>query len=270
MQTPILRSLALVTVGNAALAGRDVSAFWPGAKLLEFYKSIEFLVERDKAYGQLAADPLEWFAKLKKAGCRGLKLHSAPMHQSDPEKPKHERMMVGLVGGGPRWIIEVVHAGHTEAWEGFDRVGDQNDPQQRVWDSAYILQTESMQWDGFESDVETWIDAMRRALTDIEALARDLPGEPFADEYKTARAALDTGATTYPGFDFVKLTSLDLQARKLLAASVEGWKFGLTGSWNDVEPGMGLGLRYAQTSDNLFTTIRRALSIVANSTYPPR
>ena len=49
MQLPILRSLALVAVGNAAMAGRDVSAFWPGDPLFRYTKSLDFMTPRERA-----------------------------------------------------------------------------------------------------------------------------------------------------------------------------------------------------------------------------
>lgn len=271
MQTAILRSLALVALGNAALAGRDVSAFWPRSELLRFYKEIIFLIPKGQGdYRPVASDPLAWFAKLGALGCRGLRLHGAPMQQHEGERPQSERMMVGLVGGGPRWLIEAVYEGRSELWEGHDRTGDRNDPQQRIWLGAYLMLGET---DALDKEAVRGVAAatapVRAGLLELAALARELPGAAhFAEVFDNGSAAFDDAATRYPGLDFLELTTLEPAARRLLTAIAHGWAFGAMGSWNDVVVPPELRARYETGSENLFRAMQRALLAIANSTYP--
>lgn len=268
MQTNILRSFALVTVGNAALRGRDVSRFWPGLPLLRYYKAIEFLIARgNENYIPVAADPLTWFDKLKVMNCRGLRLHTAPMQQREGNAPQKERMLVGLVGGGPRWLIEAVQPARAEIWEGFDRMGDRNDPDQKLWRSAYLMLGATEQQDDADRDVAAAEGEVRTALIAIDALAHDIPGAPFAADFAKALDALDGATPDYPGLDFLDLTDLDADARRLIAASAQAWVFGAMGSWNDLSVSEELSARYEETSEALFLALQRAVTAAANSSY---
>src|SRR5262249_34253358 len=103
VQTNILRSVAFTAIGNAALAGRDVSAL-NRSKLLQFNKTIDFVVRSEDGDESVASSPVEWFGWLKAQGCAGLRLHNAPMEQRPGRVTSiPERNLVGFVGGGPRW-----------------------------------------------------------------------------------------------------------------------------------------------------------------------
>jgi hypothetical protein len=268
MQTNILRSFALVAVGNAALRGKDVSAFWPDSALLKYYKQIEFVIPRGgDEYTPVAPDPLAWFATLKKLGCRGLRLHNAPMEQKPGIGPLEERMMVGLVGGGPRWLIEAVMPTRCEVWEGYDRLGDREDPDQRIWLCGYLMLGEAEPQNDADRDVAGATVDVRSALADIEAFARDFPGAPFAENFAGARATLEGAASTYPAIDFLDLTDLSPDARRLIAAAAEAWVFGAMGSWNDIGVDAAQKQRYDATSEALFNALTRAVIAAANSSY---
>jgi hypothetical protein len=268
VQTNILRSIALVAVGNAALGGRDVSAFWPGSALFRHYKHTDFLIARGgDEYIPVAPDPLAWFAKLKAMGCKGLRLHTAPMQQREGIGPQKERMLVGMVGGGPRWLIEAVQPARAEIWEGFDRLGDREDPEQKIWRGAYLMLGASERQEDADRDIAGADSDVRTALIAIEALARDIPGAPFADDFANAIDALDGATPSNPSLDFLNQTELGADARRLLAALAQGWVFGAMGSWNDIGVGEDLGARYEETSEALFLALQRAATAVANSTF---
>lgn len=268
MQTNILRSFALVAVGNAALRGKDVTAFWPGAALLQFYKQIEFVIPRGgDQYTQVAPDPVAWFAKLRDLGCRGLRLHNAPMEQRQGIGPQSERMLVGLVGGGPRWLIEVVMPSRCEVWEGYDRLGDKEDPERRIWLCGYLMLGEIEPQDDADRDVAAASAEVRAALTDIEALAREIPGAPFAEDFAGASATLDGAVSSYPVIDFLSLTALSPDAARLISAAAEAWVFGAMGSWNDIGVADALKARYDSTSEALFHALSRAVCVAANASY---
>lgn len=267
MQLPILRSLALVTVGNAALAGRDVSGFYPGDALFQYSASLDFMTPREKGpLSHVASGPVDWFEKLKKRECRGLRLHNSPMKQNQKLGHIDERLLVGMVGGGPRWLVETVYPERSELWEGFDRIGDQKALDQKTWLSAYILLGEAASAERMDTDIAGASIDLRDALISIEDVARAIPGGRFVDAFAGARATLDGQDLPYP-LDFLQFTFVAPDARRLLNATGKAWVFGAMGSWNDVMPDAALKPRYDSASQTLFAALQRAVLVVANSTY---
>jgi hypothetical protein len=267
VQLPILRSLALVAVGNAVLGGRDITGFWPDDPMFRYTSSLDFLTPREGGpLKHVASGPPSWFEKLAARGCTGLRLHNAPMQQNQKLGHIQEHVLVGLVGGGPRWLIEPVYGDHSEVWEGFDRVGDQNAPDKKIWLSAYILIGEAEPTDPVDTDVAGASATLRDALISIETVARAMPGAPFADQFVAGRRALD-GHDSEPAPDFVRFTQLTPEATRLLQAAGRAWVFGGMGSWNDIAPEAGLKPSYERASKSLFAALQRAVLVVGNSTY---
>ena len=175
-------------------------------------------------------------------------------------------MLVGLVGGGPRWLIEPVYDDFSELWEGFDRLGDKNAPDKKIWMSAYVLLGEAEAPARVEANVQAASAALRAALVDIEALARRLEQTSFAEAFVGARAALD-GETTGVALDFLQHADLEPDATRLLFAIGRGWVFGAMGSWNDLAVEPSLKAAYDATSEALFRALNAGVLAVANSSY---
>lgn len=267
MQVPILRALAIVATGNAALAGRDVSGFYPGDPLFRFTASLDFLTPSDAgALKSVAHGPADWFQKLKKRECRGLRLHNAPMQKNQKLGHIDERMLVGMVGGGPRWLIEPVYPDRSELWEGFDRVGDKNAADKKIWLSAYILIGEAESARSVDTNIKGAAMDLRDALLSIEAVARQMPGAPFADVFVAARETLEGKELPYP-LEFLHFAQMKPEAERLLKAAGRAWVFGAMGSWNDVGVDAALKPRYESASKVLFDALARAVLVSANSTY---
>ena len=268
MQVPILRALAMVAVGNAALGGRDISGFYPDDPLFRFTESLDFLTPSDAGpLKGVARGPADWIEKLKKRRCRGLRLHNSPMQQKG-QKLGHidERLLVGMVGGGPRWLIETVYPDHSELWEGFDRVGNKDAPNKKIWLSAYVLIGEASSAANVDTNIKAASTDLRDALLNIEAVARAMPGAPFADIFAAARSALEGQDLPYP-LELLQFTQMKPEAQRLLKAAGRAWVFGAMGSWNDVVPEASLKARYESASQTLFAALQRAVLVSANSTY---
>mgnify|MGYP001157463013 FL=1 len=267
MQVPILRALAMVATGNAALAGRDVSGFYPGDPLFRFTASLDFLAPSDAgALKSVAHGPADWFQKLRKRECRGLRLHNAPMQKSQKLGHIDERMLVGMVGGGPRWLIEPVYPDRSELWEGFDRVGDKNAADRKIWLSAYVLIGEAESAQSVDTNIKGAAMDLRDALLTIEAVARQMSGAPFADVFVAARETLEGKDLPYP-LEFLHFAQMKPEAERLLKAAGRAWVFGAMGSWNDLVPEPALKPRYEAASKTLFSALQRAVLVSANSTY---
>lgn len=267
VQLPILRTLALVAVGNAALRGRDVGGFWPNDPMFQYTASLDFMTPREnRNLAHAAAGPERWFAKLAQRRCNGLRMHCAPMREDPKLAGVPDYALVGMVGGGPRWLIEPVYGDHSELWEGFDRIGDKDAADKKVWMSAYVLIGEAQSAPKVDADLRGASLDLRAALTAIEKVARAMPGAPFAEAFAGARAALeDKGGPPAP--DFVRFTTMKPEAVRLLRAAGGAWVFGAAGSWNDLKPDAAVKARYQQTTRDLFTALQRAVLSIANSTY---
>lgn len=268
MQMPVLRAVAMTAVGNAALAGKDVSAFSKSG-LWRFNKSVKFVLPRGGlADDQVARDPVAWFAWLAANGCRGLRLHTAPMEQQ-PGRLNHinERMLVGFVGGGPRWLIEAVEQGASKLWESFDRIGDRNEADHRIWLTTFARLAETAPQDLADANVVAARAELETALADISALAHKFESGPFSRIFDESLTVLRGGELTPASIDFIDLTELDDEARRVLVVCQEAWVFGGMGSWNDTGPGSDLNEDYERTSEALFQALVRGLTAVANSSY---
>jgi hypothetical protein len=154
-----------------------------------------------------------------------------------------ERMLVGMVGGGPRWLIEPVYPDRSELWEGFDRVGDKNAADKKIWLSAYILIGEAESARSVDTKIKGAAMDLRDALLSIEAVARQMPGAPFADVFVAARETLEGKELPYP-LEFLHFAQMKPEAERLLKAAGRAWVFGAMGSWNDLAPDAALKPRY--------------------------
>ncbi len=267
MQVPILRALAMVAVGNAAINGKDVAGFFPGDPMFQYSASLDFMTSRDGGDLRRVSDnPADWFGKLKARQCKGLRLHNWPMRQNQKFGHIEERLLVGMVGGGPRWLVETVYPEHSELWEGFDRIGDQKAADKKIWKSAYILIGEAASAERVDLGEKAAEIDLRDALISIEGVARAIPGAPFADVFVAARETLGGKDLPYP-LEFLRYTEMKPEMQRLLKAAGRAWVFGAMGSWNDVGVDAALKRRYESASKALFSAVQRAVLVTANSTY---
>lgn len=133
MQGPIAQTLALAIHGNAALRGIEVHDFFPSHSTCTFCKSVSFVLldlEGDEwRLRPFAASPQDWILRLRNAGATGFVVLWESLH--DPRIT--DRESVGFVGGGGRWLIEVLLPRSAELWEAAWEAGDANDPGKRIW-----------------------------------------------------------------------------------------------------------------------------------------
>ena len=259
----------LTAPGNRYLASHDITGFWPDAPTFKFMALCEFRTlpasgKDADDYPLRATDPMSWFTSLK-PWCKGLRLHytesvRGPHQQSDTR----DRMLVGFVGGGPRWLIEAAGQDRSELWQGFHRFGERGDA--KPWLCTNILQAEIDPADSEPVELHVALSDLRTVLPEIEAYARDEGYANFADCFASASQALASKTVEdtpwlpdirrYPGFS-------DAQLRVLQAVN-HAWVFGGMGSWNDLGAG---GERYDSLSERLFAALNDSIAGLANSTY---
>jgi hypothetical protein len=269
MQGPIAQALALTAVGNAALRGADVAAFWPDAAVFHFSRACEFRRVDLSGDRLIAADPLAWFETLRGVSS-GLRLHNTPRAPEPGQTlPVEECMLVGFVGGGPAWIIEAVGAERSTLWQGFDRLGDRTDPNQKIWLHAYLLVGETAPQDFSAAPLTVMTEALFDVLEEIEALARIIKAESFAECFRAAREALATKQIAPSPImdDFTRYAGFDLAQQRMLQAIGQAWVFGGMGSWNDIVAPTEHAADYDRLSEQLFRALNDAICALANSTY---
>jgi hypothetical protein len=260
--------VALTIVGNAFLKNISVGGFWPDSPVFQFCRSVRFIASAAEPHAGIgkvvAADPVEWFCQLRDT-TRGLRLRA--LTRNDPSR---DRIFAGLVGGGPRWIIDAVrNDGMVQCWEGQWQVIESEPHDDRIWTVAY--------WKLSEQDVSARPD---RSMADVsadlsEALAQIAEfatrcGSHFS-KYFTAALDVLNGQD-----DEVSVRRLDpahllgTTAQRLLSACQTAWVFGAMGSWNDGAYGGEFGPEGDRLSDHLFGLLQEAVAVSANSTFPCR
>lgn len=272
MNGHIATAVAIVCAGNQYLAGKDISGFWPDARVFTFMKLIEFRTPPASGkdtddYPLVAADPVAWFETLK-PWCKGLRLHNtAPTRGPDQQLNTPDRMLAGFVGGGQRWFIEAASEITSEMWEPFHRLGDRNDPERRIWLCTHILQAKvqraELDADAAALELDKTIARFRAALVDIEAYARKEKIDNFADIFRDSIALIDAGKPEAEQGDMACFTGFSPQQAAIFEACSRAWVFGGMGSWNDI----GGGPDYDRVSQALYETINDTVASLASSTF---
>lgn len=271
MNGHIANAVALVCAGNRFFMGENIESFWPDAPVFVFMKLVEFRHKPTSGkdeddYPLVAADPMEWFENLK-PWCHGLRLHNVPPTRGpDQQLDVPDRMLAGFVGGGQRWFIEAAGDAESEIWEAFHRVGDQKDPERRIWKCTHILQGKApraaMDVDA-ATRLEDAVAAFRKALVHIETYARDEKYDNWAEIFNEAIAVIDAGKPTIEQGDMDRYTGFSDNQAAINEACSRAWVFGGMGSWND----LGGGERYDRVSQALYETLNACIAALANSTF---
>ena len=266
MQGPIAQALALTCVGNAYLRGEDVAGFWPDASVFRFSKSCDFREVDGDRDELIAADPLAWFETLRSR--RGLRLHTAPRPRGPQQTiPISERQSVGFVGGGPAWIIEAAGAERSALWQGYDRLGDRNDPQQKIWLNTYLRSAETLPATHRQMTLPDASRALNQALVEIETMAR-LVAPAWSETFIAAREILNTEKPDAGYYsDIADCARFSAEQRQMLGAVSAGWVFGAMGSWNDIGAPEGQVGEVERVSEELFRALIDAICALANSTF---
>lgn len=273
MNGHVYTNLMLTCAGNMFLRGGDVTGFWPGSDTFRFTQSCEFREPpvggaEGAEYPLVAADPFDWFNKLK-PGFRGLRLHhTARKRAANQQLEVSDRMMAGMVGGGQRWLIEAVGQDESDVWEGFERVGDKDEPNRKIWQWIFVRQgkapTRQLNADVAELGLENAVTRFRQALINVEAYARTEAYDNFAEIFRNAMADLDKGATeTASSSGDARFTGFDARKLSILSAASGASVFGGMGSWND----LGGGEAYDNVSEALYSALNDCIIALANSTY---
>jgi hypothetical protein len=141
MQGTIAQIVALTTHGNSILQGA------PNARRLEFqtlnstFKFCESVQFSDRTGGLLkrkesvyATDTHNWLDRLRKEGVYALRMSYGPSKWNKIA----DRMLVGFVGGGGKWLIETVGPERSDFWESRWLVGNRDSADKKIWRVTYV------------------------------------------------------------------------------------------------------------------------------------
>jgi hypothetical protein len=270
VQGPIAQSVALTIFGNDVLHGVDRSDFWPSSTAFKFCKTVSFasLSGQSSAPDEspFAEHPVGWISKLNSEGTVGLRLH----HIAGNDPTLSDRMTVGFVGGGGRWLIESMRPSASDLWEARWRVQNQNEPDRKIWAVVYYRVGVN----------RTPIGSPKRGLAalraELEAVLSKL--ENFATQQNLAafagsfRKAIDCFGAESPlatvhHFDIAPSTRISPESKRLLAVAQAAWVFGGMGSWNDLGFEGQADAEYKVLSDTLFSLLMQTICEAANDGF---
>ena len=270
MQASIAQVAALTIYGNAYLLRANATAgFYPENSTFEHCEFVNFIdrVQEQTEWIEVpfASNPLEWFERLRKEGIDTLRMAFGRSGQTQTA----DRMLVGFVGGGGRWLIEAQSSGLSDFWEGRWQLGDRSRPDRRIWRITYARiakRQPQLQPQGLEN-LPGLSHELDRQLAEIEEFARSQKLENFANLFQSARSRLHSDPP-YPDqyhSDLTRTEFLPRVACQLLAACQDAWVFGGMGSWNDQGFDAITQPRYEALSEGLYQLLNRAIVVAANS-----
>jgi hypothetical protein len=269
MQGTIAQIVALTTHGNAFLGGPSRAASFPRAhSTLQYCEYVRFVDLKPKAGGweetPYADDASAWFARLRRDEVSGLRLVYLPSTGED-------RMRVGFIGGGGRWLMEALTPDGADLWEARWETGDKERKDQRIWRVTYgriARRRPSAHREG--ADVAVLGKELAGCLGAIGAFARKQKLSGFAKSFAAGLAKLSARDPLAGGYhdDLAPRGALPLPAAQLLGAVQAAWVFGGMGSWNDLGFSGEDAAVYERLSEELFQLFNQAIAAAASSTAP--
>lgn len=261
MQTTISQAAALVIFGNDVLRGHARSDFWPAATVFRFCNTVRFVALSGAPAKPIetlhAEDPIQWISRLKDAGTTGLRIHN--VGRGDPRI--NDRMSVGFVGGGPRWLIETRQAHASDVWEARWQVMNREDPERKIWEVTYFRTDHGRSPIALQApNLRAMRHDLAATLSRLEAFATRQKLEEFAISFRKASTILssDQPLSGTHHSDLAPTAAVPLEAKQLLGAVQAAWVFGGMGSWNDLGFAADDQQEYLTLSDELFTRLNQS------------
>ena len=273
MTGDITRAITLTTYGTSFLKDNyDISSLTLDHPAFIFENKVEFLVHKKHflskpTWQQYATGPIEWFNKLKKEGCKGLRF----VMQSDNSVKLNDKIvpdykLASFVGGGGRKFIQTVFHDHSDFWQAREEVTDKNAPDNRIWTISYgrVLANQPTQ-PKIIYDIDDIKHRLKVKLTEIASFAEREELSFWSTWFREAVSLLEINQTEN-NYRVVPIDKTDLKTLQLLAGSGKAWCFGGMGSWNDI--GFNDPEKekiYEALTHDLFNIVNESYLAVANS-----
>lgn len=250
-----------------------INRFYPVNSTFGFCDDVSFvdlnrnLNDRDE--GVYASDPIAWFNRLMDEGVYRLQMSYSPSGDKNAAMANiPDRMLVGLVGGGGRWLIETMKPEWSDYWEARWDIGDRERSDRRIWRVTYgrVARNVKSSQDR-KTDIEQLKSRLGESLAEVAKFARSHKLEGFAKAFESGLSRLSSSAP-YLGVyhaDIAPSKFLPQWADQLLGAAQTAWVFGGMGSWNDLRFEGEDQTKYDRLSEELYQLFNRAIVVAANS-----
>jgi hypothetical protein len=265
MNGSLAQLISLISYGNEYIVtGKLETGYYPQNNVFQFCKKVKFKTIKLSLFTKnkeiIAGDnPLEWFRYLKQNNCRELRAFYE--HSQNQEKVK-DYMLAGFVGGGGKWLIEVIYKDFSDFWYAHWNVGNQDDPDRKIWLVDYEAIVRKHEKRNIQLLLNPALDTLEKRLNEIELFAREHNLNSWADWFKNALVALqsENPNTNFYYPDLIVLKNYSLQAKQLIFSACKAWVFGGMGSWND----LGFGEKeeqekYYKLTEELYEAVLVAL-----------
>jgi len=146
-----------------------------------------------------------------------------------------DRMLVAFAGAGQWFLLGTSTERSRELWRASWTVGDEDAPDQRIWDVEYRGELLDNAVVPRQPDISASARGLTVALEEVETFARGQQLDDWADWFADARLlgeAEDPQPPYHP--DMLPVLGFAKPARQLLAMAARAWVFGGMGSWNDL------------------------------------
>lgn len=271
MQGTIAQIVALVVHGNTYLGGPEQAIAFPGAhSTLTFCEFVKFvgLTRSGDSWNEtsFAQDPSSWLQELRKSRVHAIRMIYMPSGQNLGGAT--DRMLVGFVGGGGRWLLETTGPSGSDFWEGRWTVGDKNRTDKKIWRVTYgRIATNQPPSPHASRNLDSLRQRLIENLTEISAFARHHNLDGFTKAFEAGLSGL---ASSSPGADVyhndLLSPGMSLTAAQLLSAAQSSWVFGGMGSWNDLGFDGDDQKTYEDLSEDLYKLLNDSIVSAANST----
>ena len=271
MQGTIAQIVALVVHGNAYFGSAEQAIALPSDhSTLAFCEFVKFvgLTRSGENWNEtlFAQDPASWLEELRRGRVNAIRMNYMPSGQN--LSGATDRMLVGFVAGGGRWLLETTGPNGSDYWEGRWEVGDQNRTDRKIWRVTYgRIAANQPPSPHASNDLQSLKQRLAKNLTEISAFAHHQKLDGFAEAFEAGLSNLTSSA---PSTDLyhndLLTTSMSATAAQLLSAAQSSWVFGGMGSWNDLGFDGEDQRTYEDLSEDLYKLLNDTIVSAANST----
>lgn len=211
-----------------------------------------------------AANPHDWFEHLRKENVHTLRISHEPSGRTDIA----DRMLVGFVGCGGKWLIETRSAERAEYWEARWQIGNRERQDKKIWRVSYFRIHTGKPSEPAQSDDLTQLKVeLHECLENIANFSRSHRLDWFTAAFDSGIARLQSN-TPMEGLYHQDIAPPDFlcpSANQLLGSVDAAWVFGAMGSWNDQGFEGENQTRYEELSERLFRLLNKAIVAAVNS-----
>jgi hypothetical protein len=276
MTGDISRGITLTTYGTAFLQNNyDISGLTLDHPSFTFENKVEFLFFKKHFFSkptwhQYADSPINWLKKLKKEGCKELRLVFRPDNSislNGQKVPDHK--LAGFVGGGGHRYIQTIFEKSADLWQSKEVVTDKDAPDRRIWTISYGRTITGQQIQAkIQYNIDNIKQKLKGILTEISAFANKENQSFWSKEFDTAINLLDSPTPFVNNQDnrIIPAEKMNLKLIQLLAGSGKAWCFGGMGSWNDISfIDKDKQTTYDKLTAELYDIVNESYIAVANS-----